>query len=876
MPPIRFAINSYQSRALPLSAQQLVNYFAEAAPNDAKSPVVLLNGPGIKAWAPAVGNGPIRGTEKMDGMLYAVSGCTLYSVDANGKAVPLGSIHKGGVGEPGISMGAAASFSITGGTAGAGNQITSITVDGDEILAGPVTWATSNEVTAEWLRTIFGQYYKLFPGPDITSKDISAENTVPVGLSFSSDGTKMYSNKSGSTNKLFQYSLATPWMAATATYDSVAFDYGATSGFESEKVSGGDGVTIDGFDDAVGHTWNSDGTKLYFSEATFSTIYEVAVSRAWDLSSATHTYKQRYRAGVVSWAMSFNNDGTRMYIFDNNSDITQHSLSTAYLIASGSPDGITFNPASESGAFNSGNSSYFAANGYQFFVVDQGLSVDALYQFTMRDQWDLSTAVYDSRLFEVGNQDTSPMAMFIDPTGEEFYMVGRTASASVYQYSFGTTIYVVRVAGSQITISADDGSGPALNGSTVVITTTGDMQVDDNNLTMAGGFIMPGSGGEGTTPGCINKVSMSHNDADPSQLVIVDGTNGWIYTTTGGLVEITDDDFYPSRVVDFQDGYFVFIRDGTGQWFLSNLNDGTLYTATDIATAEGDPDNLVSLISQRRELWLFGAETIEIWYNSGSGSPPFSRYEGGFIERGCAAAFSIAEDDNSLFWLGEDRIFYRADGYQPVRISQHGIEEALRKYAVIDDACAFIYTMSGHKFYVVTFPAEDHTWVYDIATKLWHERQSFGMGRWRVSTHIEAYGKHLVGDFQDGKIGELDLDTYAEYGVTMQGLATGSVIHADRTRISHRRFELDIESGVGLTTGQGSDPLIWLSWSDDGGRTWSARKPFRSMGKLGEYQQRLRWNRMGSARERIYKVVVSDPVKRSIVAAHLNPKQGRA
>lgn len=386
------------------------------------------------------------------------------------------------------------------------------------------------------------------------------------------------------------------------------------------------------------------------------------------------------------------------------------------------------------------------------------------------------------------------------------------------------------------------------------------------------------SAGSETSRGTINTtsgpVSMSHNQATMAQLCIVDGVDGWIYTTSGGLVQITDGDFFASPVVDFQDQYFAFIRANTGQWFLSNLNDGTAYTATDIATAEGDPDKLVSLISNRRELWLYGAETIEIWYNSGNADFPFSRYEGGFIERGCAAAFSIAEDDNSILWLGEDRIFYRADGYTPQRISQHGIEEALRKYVIVSDACAFIYTMGGHKFYVCTFPAEDATWVYDITTGLWHERQSFGMGRWRVSAYANVYGKHLVGDFEQGRIGELDLDTYQEYGVTMQGQATGPAVYADRKLIFHRRFELDIEAGVGLTSGQGSDPQVWLDWSDDGGRTWSARKPFRSMGKIGAYMQRLRWLSLGSARQRIYRITVSDPVKRSIVAAHLDAEVG--
>ncbi len=382
------------------------------------------------------------------------------------------------------------------------------------------------------------------------------------------------------------------------------------------------------------------------------------------------------------------------------------------------------------------------------------------------------------------------------------------------------------------------------------------------------------SAGSATDRGTINTsagpVSMSQNKATTPELIIVDGADGWIYTTTGGLVKITDPDFFPADVVDFQDQYFILNRSGTGQFFLSDLNAGTVYNATDIATAEGSPDNLVSLISNHLELWLFGEKTTEVWYNSGASDFPFSRFSGALLERGCAAAFSVAEDDNTIFWLAEDRIVYRATGYTPQRISQHGVEEAFRTYTTISDAEAFIYTMAGHKFYVLTFPAEDATWVYDISTGLWHERESSGMGRWRASVHVEVYGKHLVGDFEDGKIGELDLDTYQEYGVTMQGIVTGPPVYADRRRVFHYRFELDIEAGVGLTSGQGSDPQVWLDYSDDGGRTFSARKPFRSMGKIGAYRQRLRWLRLGQARQRIYRLMVSDPVKRSIVATHLD------
>ena len=381
--------------------------------------------------------------------------------------------------------------------------------------------------------------------------------------------------------------------------------------------------------------------------------------------------------------------------------------------------------------------------------------------------------------------------------------------------------------------------------------------------------------GGATDLGFINGSGHVSMDDNGVQLCIVNGIEGYIYTVSGGLVQITDPDFTPADFVTFQDGYFIFRRTGTAIFFISNLNDGTAYLATDFATAEGDADTLITVISNHRELWLFGAATTEIWYNSGNLDFPFERLAGPFIERGCAAGHSVIRIDNTLMWLGEDRVVYRASGFNPQRISQHAIEKAFERYTTISDAFAFTYTMSGHKVYVLTFPSAKATWVFDSATSLWHERESLGLdGRWRANTYATAYGKHLVGDSENGNVGELDPDTYAEYGSAMQGIATAPPAHFDRKRVFFRRFELDVESGVGLTAGQGSDPLIALDWSDDGGRTYSARKPPRSIGKIGAYRQRLRWNRMGMARNRIYRAIVSDPVKRAIVAAHLEATSG--
>jgi hypothetical protein len=387
------------------------------------------------------------------------------------------------------------------------------------------------------------------------------------------------------------------------------------------------------------------------------------------------------------------------------------------------------------------------------------------------------------------------------------------------------------------------------------------------------------SSGTATNLGEINTtagdVSFAVNRASPQELCFVDGTDGWTYDTGSGLVQITDGDFTAADTVTFQDGYFAFNRAGTSIFFISGLNDGQSYDALDFADAEGSPDEIVAVFSSHRELWIFGQETIEVYFNSGNADFPFERINGAYIERGCAAAFSVASDDNTLFWLGEDGVVYRANGYTPQRISTHAIEEDIRKFSSIADAKGYFLTIAGHKFYHLTFPTGKKTYVYDVSTGLWHERKSVDSNYWRGgSAGIEIYGKCIVGDAFQGRLGELDMDTFSEYGGVMQGVLTGPVVHDDRKRLFHKRFELDIESGVGDTSGDASDPQMWMDYSDDGGRTFSLRKPFRSMGKIGEYQARLRWLRLGMARNRIYRVTVADAVKRSIINTHLDASVG--
>lgn len=352
-----------------------------------------------------------------------------------------------------------------------------------------------------------------------------------------------------------------------------------------------------------------------------------------------------------------------------------------------------------------------------------------------------------------------------------------------------------------------------------------------------------------------------------SQVAICAAPAGYI-ATTSTLTQITDPDFPGVSSVTEMDGYFIWTDAESGQFFISDLLNGLSYDALDFATAEGAPDDLVRGFADHRELWLFGTQTTEIWVNTGDATFPFARQEGTFLEKGCAAPYSVAAGDNTIFWLSSDKIIYRAVGYAPQRISTHAIERAIENMAAISDAEGWFYTQDGHSFYVLTFPTERQTFVYDAATKLWHERKSGTdeFARWRASHGVNAFGKTLVGDTSTATIYRLDKNIFTEAGSVIQRVGTSPPLYAAGKRATMSNLEIEIETGVGLVTGQGADPQIVLQWSDDSARTWSSEQ-VRSFGTLGAYTQRVRWNRLGSFRDRVLRFTVSDPVKFNLFGA---------
>ena len=385
----------------------------------------------------------------------------------------------------------------------------------------------------------------------------------------------------------------------------------------------------------------------------------------------------------------------------------------------------------------------------------------------------------------------------------------------------------------------------------------------------------------GTLATSVGPVSMSDNG---TSLFIVDGVNGYTWNfSTSTFAEVTSPDFYPADMVTFLDGYLVFNKKGTQQFFYSGINDVT-FDPLDIQSAEGSPDILIGLRSCNQNIFMFGTRSIEVYYNSGDSDNVFSRIQGAVVDVGCSAPFTIQNLVSSLYFLGGDSngsgVVYRMNGYTPQVISTPSIESVIRNMSPEDIASstAYTYQQGGHLFYCMNLTGVDSTWVFDASTNFWHERtyQNFSqLERHRAQCHTVAFGKTMVGDYENGKIYNLDQDNYTDDGVTIARIRTAPHLTKNLKFVRHNSFQLDMETGVGLSSGASNavNPKAMLRWSDDGGHTWS-NEYWTEIGKTGKYAKRAIWRRLGSSRDRVYEVKITDPVKVVLIGAELDVQEG--
>jgi hypothetical protein len=367
-------------------------------------------------------------------------------------------------------------------------------------------------------------------------------------------------------------------------------------------------------------------------------------------------------------------------------------------------------------------------------------------------------------------------------------------------------------------------------------------------------------GGGFTNLGTVTSGAVSiANNVD--KVVVVTAPNAYYSdgTTALALAQITDPDFLAlgARWVVFIKNFMVFVSADGRRFFWADVGTVTDYDALNFATPESAPDDIVGVAADHDQLVLFGSETVELWQVTSTG---FSQAINGKLELGCFNGDTIAKIDNSLMWLASDYTIRRLDGTTPVRVSTHAVEQFLSGVDVTSGR-ARVETKDGHIVYVLCFSTG--CWCYDVTTGEWHERVSHPEAYYRWQFGCEAYGRQWVGDFESNKIGYLDSEFYAEYidGVQRMEFTTQPVHSADEVSPAiHDRLELVLETGVGITTGQGSDPEVMLAYSDDGGITFE-NLPNRKIGAIGERFTKVVWNALGGSFERVYRWAVSDPVR---------------
>lgn len=370
----------------------------------------------------------------------------------------------------------------------------------------------------------------------------------------------------------------------------------------------------------------------------------------------------------------------------------------------------------------------------------------------------------------------------------------------------------------------------------------------------------------GTLQTSAGRVDISDNG---TQIIIVDGPNGYIYnTSTDVFAQITSPNFPGASTVTFLNGYFIVTKPDTGEFYISALYDGLTWAALDFATAESNPDTLVRVMADNGQIVLFGPETTEFWGASGALDFPFARVGAAAIEWGLASRWSLCKFMDSLIFLRRNRLgavqVCTLSGYNAMPVSNPEMDYVFSQYSGTENATGFAYMVSGHPFYQINFPSPNESWLYDGLTKAWSKVQS-GDGRHRGEIQQNYLDRSYVTDYENGKLYYFRDDEFTDDGAFIarelitrhQSIGEWSVFD---------EVWMEMESGAASLTGQGSDPKLMLQISKDGGHTWG-KEMFVPMGKQGEYRRRAVFRNLGKARDWVFKFRVTDPVKCVFVAA---------
>jgi hypothetical protein len=626
------------------------------------------------------------------------------------------------------------------------------------------------------------------------------------------------------------------------------------------------GITDNGLnvyivDGAYRYTWRiSNPTSATFVGSVSGTTLTVTQIKSGTIAAGQQLFGPGVTAETIITALGTGTGGTGTYTINNSQTIASTNLNSAACAA------------------------VFTAS-----ISTNVLSVTAVTSGTLYPGQTIqgSTVAVGTIITALGGSAAISYAITAAGTG---YAVGDTITVTGGIYSQQTTYTVATIGGSGAVTGltvVNYGVYTVVPGTPANTTTSG----NGTGLTLTLTF--------GTGTGNTGSYVLSG-----SQTV----TSRTMYALNFSVMPSTDGAFSGADVVDVVDNYFVYNRPQTQQWGSSNPL-SPISSSLAFSSKDGAPDNLISMIVDHREVYLLGEASSEVWVDSGLFPFAFQRIPGTSTQHGIAAKFSVARLGNSFAYLSKnirgDGQIMMMNGYIPTRISNHAVENSIEG-AEIGDARAWTYLIEGHEVYVISFPTLDLTWAYDIASGMWHKwlwvDSNNIFHRHRGNCHSHFANMSLVGDWENGQIYMLDPNVYTDNGGEIRRVRRAPHLVSDFQRQFFSELQILFQPGVGLsgkiigstspTNGvagvgvagfaiagqadiatQGADPQAMLRWSNDGGSTWS-NEHWVSIGVQGRYKNRAIWRRLGQARDRVYEVVVTDPIKAVIVAANLKAEAG--
>jgi hypothetical protein len=392
-----------------------------------------------------------------------------------------------------------------------------------------------------------------------------------------------------------------------------------------------------------------------------------------------------------------------------------------------------------------------------------------------------------------------------------------------------------------------------------------------------------------------------------TNIILVDGSaQGYtINLKTRVFTQITDPNFLGSTRVDFIDSFLILNNPATNQWYCT-LSDTVTFNALYIGVKTAWPDNILCCVAIEREVWIFGPQKSEPWFNAGATPFPFQILPGIIIEQGCAAVYSVQKMDSNVYWLCQSpeggRMVMQGNAQNVAhRISTHAIEKELLTYARVDDAIGSVYQIEGHSFYELHFPTADKTWAFDQATEQWFEDCSIDnngvLHRARNTFTAYAYGKNLALDWATGQLYQIDQGTYTDNGMPIPWIRSFPHFTNELKYVTLSSIVADVSTGTragtgevpvsftspwsaGFSTGFGplsqvSSPTVNLRVSRDGGGSYGNNRPL-GMTSSGRYRSMMRWRGNGLARDWVLEISSTAEMSGALNGAYIEPIPGGA